>query len=58
MKKIEYANDVTLFIIFLFFVAERHSGHVIDISNFYTAEEHTDIVRCIVCHESRIYSAG
>ncbi|KAK3098170.1 hypothetical protein FSP39_016842 [Pinctada imbricata] len=37
---------------------EKESGHVINIQVLYVAREHTDIVRCIVSHESRIYSAG
>ncbi|XP_059165911.1 uncharacterized WD repeat-containing protein alr3466-like [Physella acuta] len=37
---------------------ETGSGHYINVKPLYFAQEHTDIVRCIICHESRIYSAG
>ncbi|GFN83516.1 vegetative incompatibility protein het-e-1 [Plakobranchus ocellatus] len=37
---------------------EKESGHCINNRLLYFAQEHTDIVRCIICHESRIYSAG
>eukprot|EP00105_Crassostrea_gigas_P018916 XP_011437175.1 PREDICTED: uncharacterized protein LOC105335121 isoform X1 [Crassostrea gigas] len=37
---------------------DKESGHVINTEVLYVAREHTDIVRCILCHESRIYSAG
>ncbi|KAJ8303914.1 hypothetical protein KUTeg_017497 [Tegillarca granosa] len=37
---------------------KKDSGQVIDNRVLFIAPEHTDIVRCIVCHESRIYSAG
>ncbi|XP_021366602.1 uncharacterized protein LOC110458939, partial [Mizuhopecten yessoensis] len=36
----------------------RLSGHVIDNDVLFVACEHQDIVRCIICNESRIYSAG
>ncbi|KAK2188036.1 hypothetical protein NP493_146g02006 [Ridgeia piscesae] len=38
--------------------SEKSCGHVINNKLVYWAKEHTDIVRCIVCHESRAYSAG
>ncbi|KAI0216707.1 hypothetical protein LSAT2_031314 [Lamellibrachia satsuma] len=38
--------------------SEKSCGHVINSKLVYWAREHTDIVRCIVCHESRAYSAG
>lgn len=38
--------------------SEKSCGHVINNKLVYWAREHTDIVRCIVCHESRAYSAG
>ncbi|ELT89388.1 hypothetical protein CAPTEDRAFT_187404 [Capitella teleta] len=37
---------------------EKESGHYINTEVKFHATEHTDIVRCIVCHESRVYSAG
>lgn len=37
---------------------ERECGHVINNQVLYFAREHTDIVRAIVCMDSRIYSAG
>lgn len=37
---------------------EREGGHVIRLKVVYVAREHTDIVRCLICHESRVYSAG
>ncbi|KAH9505160.1 hypothetical protein Btru_058857 [Bulinus truncatus] len=37
---------------------EKESGHYINHHYLYFAQHHTDIVRCILCHESRIYSAG
>eukprot|EP00057_Strongylocentrotus_purpuratus_P012638 XP_011667112.1 PREDICTED: uncharacterized protein LOC100891227 [Strongylocentrotus purpuratus] len=36
----------------------RESGHLIDLKYSYNSKEHTDIVKCIVCLESRVYSAG
>lgn len=36
----------------------RDSGHVINNDVLFIACEHKDIVRCIICNESRIYSAG
>ncbi|XP_053405199.1 uncharacterized protein LOC123523222 isoform X1 [Mercenaria mercenaria] len=37
----------------------KESGHVIDISRIlYIAKEHTDIVRCLICTDTRTYSAG
>ncbi|XP_064651058.1 uncharacterized WD repeat-containing protein alr3466-like isoform X2 [Lineus longissimus] len=38
--------------------AERDCGHVVDLQKVYVAKEHTDIVRCLVCHESRVISGG
>ncbi|XP_048588846.1 probable U3 small nucleolar RNA-associated protein 13 isoform X2 [Nematostella vectensis] len=35
----------------------RESGHVIDPKGD-VSREHTDLVKCVVCHESRVYSAG
>merc|ERR1712226_1241219 len=40
------------------FDEKRECGHYINTRVRYIATEHTDIVRCIVCHESRVYSAG
>lgn len=37
---------------------ERECGHYINPQLVYLAPEHKDIVRCLVCHESRVYSAG
>ncbi|EDO35398.1 predicted protein [Nematostella vectensis] len=37
--------------------AGRESGHVIDPKGD-VSREHTDLVKCVVCHESRVYSAG
>ncbi|KAK7116215.1 uncharacterized WD repeat-containing protein alr3466-like [Littorina saxatilis] len=37
---------------------ERECGHLINNKVLYFAREHTDIVRCILCLDSRIYSAG
>ncbi|KAH3833025.1 hypothetical protein DPMN_106327 [Dreissena polymorpha] len=38
---------------------KRESGHVINCNRvLYIAKEHTDIVRCILCTDSRTYSAG
>ncbi|CAL1534086.1 unnamed protein product [Lymnaea stagnalis] len=38
---------------------EKEIGsHYINSCYLYFAQEHTDIVRCILCHESKIYSAG
>ncbi|GFR59077.1 vegetative incompatibility protein HET-E-1 [Elysia marginata] len=37
---------------------EKESGHYINNKLLHFAKNHTDIVRCILCHESRIYSAG
>ncbi|XP_041369826.1 uncharacterized WD repeat-containing protein all2124-like [Gigantopelta aegis] len=36
----------------------RECGHFIDHHMLYVATEHTDLVRNIVCYESRTYSAG
>ncbi|XP_050413765.1 uncharacterized WD repeat-containing protein alr3466 [Patella vulgata] len=36
----------------------KECGHVINTKPLYIASEHTDIVRNIICNESRIYSAG
>uniref|UniRef100_A0ABM0LXS1 Uncharacterized protein LOC102806264 n=1 Tax=Saccoglossus kowalevskii TaxID=10224 RepID=A0ABM0LXS1_SACKO len=38
----------------------KESGHVIDLKSAIECEEtqHTDIIRCVLCNESRIYSAG
>ncbi|XP_048258792.1 uncharacterized WD repeat-containing protein alr3466-like [Haliotis rufescens] len=36
----------------------KECGHVVNNRVLYVAREHTDIVRNIVCYESRIYSAG
>lgn len=37
---------------------ERECGHVINNTLLYFAREHTDIVRAVVCLDSRIYSVG
>ncbi|XP_076443785.1 uncharacterized protein LOC143282138 isoform X2 [Babylonia areolata] len=37
---------------------ERECGHIINNKLLYFAREHTDIVRCIMCLDSRIYSVG
>ncbi|XP_071959328.1 uncharacterized protein [Antedon mediterranea] len=39
-------------------VADKDGSHLIHIKSGSTSTEHTDIVKCIVCHESRVYSAG
>ena len=31
---------------------------VVGFISAYICREHTDIVRCVVCHESRVYSGG
>ncbi|PIK45764.1 hypothetical protein BSL78_17369 [Apostichopus japonicus] len=36
----------------------RESGHFIKVRQPYISREHTDIVKCITCLESRVYSAG
>ncbi|XP_019642839.1 PREDICTED: uncharacterized protein LOC109484071 [Branchiostoma belcheri] len=36
----------------------KESGHFIKMRGAHVAREHTDIVRCIVCHENRVYTAG
>ncbi|KAL4227310.1 hypothetical protein ACF0H5_012756 [Mactra antiquata] len=37
----------------------KESGHVINVNKvLYIAREHTDIVRCIICTDTRTYSAG
>ncbi|WAQ99882.1 MHCKB-like protein [Mya arenaria] len=37
----------------------KESGHVINCNRvLYVAKEHTDIVRCIICTDTRTYSAG
>ncbi|CAK8695799.1 unnamed protein product [Clavelina lepadiformis] len=36
----------------------RHSGNLIDRRKPYIAQHHKDIVPCIICHESRVYTAG
>ncbi|KAL9965739.1 hypothetical protein ACROYT_G029581 [Oculina patagonica] len=35
----------------------REIGHVID-TKAYVCREHSDIVKCVVCYESRVYSGG
>lgn len=35
----------------------REIGHVID-TKAYVCKEHSDLVKCVVCHESRVYSGG
>lgn len=35
----------------------REIGHVID-TKAYVSKEHSDIVKCVVCYESRVYSGG
>jgi WD40 repeat protein len=37
---------------------EKESGHYINPIVRYVAKEHTDIVPCVACCESRVYSAG
>ncbi|KAI8789007.1 vegetative incompatibility protein HET-E-1 [Biomphalaria glabrata] len=37
---------------------EKESGHYINPQYLHFSQHHTDIVRCVLCHESRIYSAG
>ena len=39
-------------------IAEKECQHFINPKCVYEATEHTDIVRNIICHESRVYSAG
>ncbi|KAJ8034301.1 Nuclear distribution protein nudF [Holothuria leucospilota] len=36
----------------------RESGHFIKLRHPFISREHTDIVKCITCLESRVYSAG
>ena len=36
----------------------RESGTLIDQRKPFVAREHKDIVPCIICHESRVYTAG
>lgn len=33
-------------------------GHVIDMRKPFIAEHHTDIISCLICHDSRVYTAG
>lgn len=33
-------------------------SNIIDKSTPFKSHEHTDIVSCVLCHESRVYSAG
>jgi len=35
----------------------REMGHVID-TRAHVCREHSDIVKCVVCYESRVYSGG
>ncbi|CAG5133976.1 unnamed protein product, partial [Candidula unifasciata] len=37
---------------------EKECGHYIKSCILQFSREHTDIVRCILCHESRVYTAG
>ena len=41
-----------------FLLAEKECLHVINPKVVYVAPEHTDIVKSIICHESRVYSIG
>ena len=49
----------SLFLILACFVLpEKECLHVINPKVVYVAPEHTDIVKSIICHESRVYSIG
>ena len=37
---------------------QKESGHIIDQRKPFVAKHHSDIVPCVVCHESRIYTGG
>ncbi|KAL5004688.1 hypothetical protein ScPMuIL_018144 [Solemya velum] len=37
---------------------DKESGHIINLKVLFVARQHTDIVKSLVCNESRIYSAG
>ncbi|XP_078482123.1 uncharacterized protein LOC100175309 [Ciona intestinalis] len=37
---------------------QKHSGHLIDQRRPHITKHHNDIVPCIICHESRVYTAG
>ena len=39
-------------------IADKECQHFINPKCLFEATEHTDIVRNIICHESRVYSAG
>ena len=36
----------------------KEMGHILDLQPLYVFEHHEDIVRSIIWHESKIYSAG
>ncbi|XP_074652528.1 uncharacterized protein LOC141906930 [Tubulanus polymorphus] len=36
----------------------KECGHIINLQTQYIAKEHTDIVKCVVCHEGRVYTGG
>nr|XP_039255644.1 uncharacterized protein LOC120332461 [Styela clava]XP_039255645.1 uncharacterized protein LOC120332461 [Styela clava]XP_039255646.1 uncharacterized protein LOC120332461 [Styela clava] len=33
-------------------------GHVIDLRKPFIAEHHNDVISCVICHDSRVYTAG
>lgn len=44
---------------FSFHAEERESGHIINpLRPAHIAKEHTDIVKVVLCYESRVYSVG
>nr|CAB3260425.1 uncharacterized protein LOC100175309 [Phallusia mammillata] len=36
----------------------KNSGNIIDRRKPYVSSQHNDIVPCVICHESRVYTAG
>lgn len=45
--------------LFLLYFVEKESGHIINpLRPAHVAKEHTDIVKVVLCYESRVYSVG